>query len=92
MTKHLIRGRATVLSLKGTVLKRIVDLSQPQRPRWLASTLDDRSVFIKYDLGSLTVKFDGSEDDYVFHLKTSEGNSLTTEVMLLLTGLSVLAM
>ncbi|KAF0194605.1 MAG: hypothetical protein FD169_1714 [Bacillota bacterium] len=80
-----------MLSLRGTVLMRIVDLSQPERPRWLAKTLDDRSVFIKYDLGCLTVRFDGSEDDYVLPLKASEGNTLTTEVMLLLTGLSVLA-
>ncbi|MDP3487909.1 MAG: hypothetical protein Q8S19_08255 [Bacillota bacterium] len=79
-----------MLSLRGTVLKRIVDLSQPQRPRWLAKTLDDRSVFIKYDLGSLTVRFDGSGEDYVLPLNATEGNTLTTEVMLLLTGLSVL--
>lgn len=79
-----------MLSLRGTVLKKIVNLSQPQRPRWLAKTLDDRSVFIKYDLGSLTVRFDGSEEDYVLPLNATEGNTLTTEVMLLLTGLSVL--
>ena len=80
-----------MLSLRGTVLKRIVDLSQPHRPRWLAKTLDDRSVFIKYDSGSLTVQFDGAGDAYVLPVKASDGNALTTEVMLLLTGLSVLA-
>jgi len=80
-----------MLSLRGTVLKTIIDLSQPERPRWLAKTLDDRNVFIKYDFGSLIVKFDGFGEDYILNVRASEGESLTTEVMLLLTGLSVLA-
>lgn len=79
-----------MLSLRGTVLKKIINLSQVERPRWLAKTLDDRSVFIKYELGSLTVRFDGFTEDYVLPIDANEGNNLTTEVMLLLTGLSVL--
>lgn len=76
-------------SLKGVVLKKLIDLSQPQRPRWLAKTLDDKNVFIKYDYGALTVQFEGQED-YVLDLHASQGGDLTTEVMLLLTGLSVM--
>jgi len=88
LDKYSTMGGGTMATLKGVVLKRLIDFSQAHRPKWLARTLDDKNVLIDYENGELRVKFDGSND--VFKLEVSSGATLTTEVMLLLTGLSVL--
>lgn len=77
-------------NLKGVVLKKLINIGQPQRPRWMAKTLDDKNVFIKYDSGAITVQFEGTEDNFVVDLQGGVVD-LTTEVMLLVTGLTVLS-
>lgn len=76
-------------NLKGTLLKQLIDISQPWQPKWLAKTLDDRSVLIRYEYGTLTVSFEGQNSTFVLPVSTPDDVTLTTEVMLLLTGLSV---
>lgn len=76
-------------SLKGTLLKQLVDISQPGKAKWLARTLDDRNVLIRYEYGTLTVSFEGQSSSFVLPVSTPSDISLTTEVMLLLTGLRV---
>jgi len=76
-------------NLKGMLIKQLVDVSAQQHPRWMAKTLDDKHVLIKYEYGTLTVTIESSPANFVADLKSADTMTLTTEVMLLVTGLAV---
>jgi len=73
-------------TLQGMLIKHLVDLGTSTQSKWVASTLDNRSVVIKYEFGSLTVTIEGSASNYASAVH-SPTTKMTTEVMLLLTGL-----
>ena len=76
-------------NLRGMLIKQLVDISTPYQSRWVASTLDDSSVLIKYECGALTVSIAGTSTGYTAELNSPSNVALTTEVMLLVTGLRV---
>ena len=76
-------------NLKGMLIKQLVDVGAQQHPRWMAKTLDDKHVLIKYEYGTLTVTIESSPANFVADLKSADTMTLTTEVMLLVTGLAV---
>jgi hypothetical protein len=76
--------------LTGIVLKQLIDVSMPEQPRWVGRTITEENVLIQYDHGTLMVKFAGDTEDYVENVNTPDDSHLTTEVMLLLTGIRVL--
>jgi len=76
-------------NLKGMLIKQLVELGTQQNPRWMAKTLDDKHVLIKYEYGTLTVTIEDSAASFVADLKSTDTTTLTTEVMLLVTGLAV---
>ncbi len=75
--------------LTGIVLTQLIDVSVPQQPRWVGRTADGEDVSIKFENGTLIVNFSGMTDGFVESVNAPSGN-LTTEVMLLLTGLRAL--
>ena len=76
--------------LNGIVLKHLIDVSAQQQPRWIGKTINDEDVYITYDHGTLIVKFDGKSEGFLEELNAPRDVQLTTEVMLLLTGLRVM--
>lgn len=87
--KDAPKGTTTMKNLKGMLIKQLVDVGVAQQPRWMASTLDNKHVLIKFEYGTLTVTIEDSPASFVTDLKSTESVPLTTEVMLLITGLGV---